>query len=309
MIANFLYAMTAGCIGVAIALSGILAVAVVQRRFAKLLTVSLVLNALVGPIPLLHDAYAEWSWRNPPLVRAVKSGDMLRLKKTLASRGVPVEADAEGYEALCVAVQADRFDMIEALVDAYATSKSGGFAVTHSEALVLSAWYGHAGLVKELLKAGADPNASPHAGRPSALASAVGDADMLRVMLKAGANPTNGLGPALDYCFRLRTVAIDINGKEVGAPNPDSKAEEVLKVLLDNGADPNAATPPANWTPLAIAVNGHRLGAVRILLDHGAEPNDPGNPFNLLETAERGNDSEIARLLRERAAKPPPKPK
>jgi ankyrin repeat protein len=47
-----------------------------------------------------------------------------------------------------------------------------------------------------------------------------------------------------------------------------------MSVILSLGADPNERlTASVDWTPLALALAHHDIGAVRFLLQNGASPN------------------------------------
>ena len=81
-------------------------------------------------------------------------------------------------------------------------------------------------------------------------------------------------------------------------------------LLLERGADPNAAKTEDGFTPLHVAAEWGRIGVVRVLLAHGADVNALGQgryrmvpPLHLAETEGR---TEAADLLREAGAGPPP---
>lgn len=149
-----------------------------------------------------------------------------------------------------------------------------------------------------LLEAGADPNqrigsrwppaslqAPSETHRLSALYGAAGqhhDAVLTRMLLDAGADPDDGesLYHALDdiACARLVLEA----GARIAGTNAiyrvlDRDAPDVLRLLLDHGADPDE--PPAgpqtsDWgTPLLWAIRRRRSAAqVALLLEAGANP-------------------------------------
>jgi hypothetical protein len=78
---------------------------------------------------------------------------------------------------------------------------------------------------------------------------------------------------------------------------------EIIRVLLDRGADVNAQG--GIWgSALGLATDSGRLEAVRLLLDRGAEVNAPaGIHRNALAVALHHGHDEMVLLLREHGAK------
>lgn len=79
------------------------------------------------------------------------------------------------------------------------------------------------------------------------------------------------------------------------SPEKDGNID-IIKLLLQNGADPN--TMPPQMKPIYAAVQGENLEAVKILLQHGAVPNwrDKGNNTPL-HVAARDGSWQIAQIL------------
>ena len=74
---------------------------------------------------------------------------------------------------------------------------------------------------------------------------------------------------------------------------------ELAELLLDKGADPNAADNNG-WTPLIYAVWNRRAGVIPLLLARGADSNvEVFSGKTVLEFAEERNLKEIAALLSE----------
>jgi ankyrin repeat protein len=129
-----------------------------------------------------------------------------------------------------------------------------------------------AGLARELLARGADPDAYfvNEYGRMSALYGAAGvvhDPELTRVLLEAGANPD------------------DNESLYHATEDPDPAC---LRLLLEHGArtsDTNA---------LAHALDEDRLEHVRLLLEAGADANERAN---LAHAVRRGRGAEFIRLL------------
>jgi ankyrin repeat protein len=136
--------------------------------------------------------------------------------------------------------------------------------------------YAPAGLARDLLGRGADPNAF-HAneyGPMSALYGAAGvlhDPELTRVLLEGGADP-NGephFGDALYH--------------SVESPSPDC-----LRLLLEHGARPSGTNA------LAHALDYERPEHVRLLLAAGADPNEGAL---VAHAVRRGRGPEDVRLL------------
>jgi ankyrin repeat protein len=189
--------------------------------------------------------------------------------------------------------------------------------------LLSAAYYGHKDLVLLLLDHGADMNAQMANGAmPSDLAAEQGHEDVVRLLIDKGADLTN----ADDLLFRacrkhqkdlvelLIRKGADVNSKAWGndAPalevvwhggigTPDiPRMIGILRLLLDNGADPNPKDS-AGWSPLHYVCDNTDL--TKLLLDEGANPNvrtrDRTTPLHLV--ADTGNTA-VAQLLISRGA-------
>src|SRR3954453_14301521 len=84
-----------------------------------------------------------------------------------------------------------------------------------------------------------------------------------------------------------------------------SDRNEILKLLLENGADP-AQRGINDWTPLHFAVGERDIGAVRLLLAHGADPDLKtriDDYTGALEDAEAADFTEAVAVMREARSK------
>jgi len=116
---------------------------------------------------------------------------------------------------------------------------------------------GYLGIVKFLLRHGANPNMKNDYGNtPLHYAAESGNSKVVEVLLKHGADPNiqNNYG-----WTPLHFVA------SYGYP-------EVVELLLGHGANPNIQENKYGYTPLHYAVANCRVDVVRVLLDHGADP-------------------------------------
>lgn len=128
--------------------------------------------------------------------------------------------------------------------------------------------------VRELLKAGADPD------RSTALLTAVSqrNVEMIKLLLSAGANPD----PEPFHGSTPLSVAVWNNDLELAA------------LLLEAGARPYRTVHPEIW----IAVENGNADMVRLLLDYGADPNAFWlDDQTLLEAAKKAGLTEIAEML------------
>jgi ankyrin repeat protein len=148
--------------------------------------------------------------------------------------------------------------------------------VTHS-------CFADAGLARELLERGADPNAffvNEH-GRMSALYGAAGrvhSPELTRLLLEAGANPDDGESlyhateAARPDCVRvLLEHAASIEGTNALAHALDEDRFEHVRLLLEAGADPAADAYVAHAVR-----RGRGPDVLRLLVEHGADVDRPG---------------------------------
>jgi ankyrin repeat protein len=80
---------------------------------------------------------------------------------------------------------------------------------------------------------------------------------------------------------------------------------EILKLLLENGADP-AQRGINDWTPLHFAVAERDIGVVKLLLAYGADPDlktGIDDYTSAIEDAEAAGFAEAVALLREAGSK------
>jgi ankyrin repeat protein len=137
--------------------------------------------------------------------------------------------------------------------------------------------FASAGLGRELLERGADPNAFfvNEYGQMSALYGAAGVAhnpELTRLLLEAGANPDDG-----ESLYHAT----------------EAESPECLRLLLEHGAETSGTNA------LAHALDEDRLEPVRLLLEHGADPNAGAL---VAHAVRRGRGPEFVRLLAEHGA-------
>ena len=178
---------------------------------------------------------------------------------------------------------------IKALTSAQQIGKQGGFAALH-----LAAREGHRSTVALLADRGAEIDQPTAGDRSTPLLVAVvnGNYDAARDLLERGADPNltsdDGAGPlfaTLNIEWSLRTWY----------PQPqafrqqETRYLELMKLLLDAGADANQRTTTHIWyaaynagrmgvdftgaTPFWRAAYAVDVDAMRLLVEHGADPN------------------------------------
>ncbi|CAI7831175.1 unnamed protein product, partial [Closterium sp. NIES-53] len=151
--------------------------------------------------------------------------------------GVPVNVkDDEGETPLMLAARDDHSDAAMWLVEhgaavAMSAEKSGAQAIHHA------AGHGSVKILELLLDHGADPNAQSDAGPPLLWACGHGKVAAAGVLLTRGANPDT---PSEDGVTSLLTATA-------------AGETEIVKLLLQHGAQPNPGGPPLPTNAAAAA--------------------------------------------------------
>ena len=176
--------------------------------------------------------------------------------------------------------------------------------------------------VKELIAAGADVNAKNSYGEAAIFSAYVRrNAELCRVLLAAGAAFPRSLAlhmavfmHNIPACKVLIAANADLNAADEPAEEPDSPPggftplkiaadqgdEEICRLLLAAGADPNIFTYPERRTPLMDAASAGHTEVCRILLEAGADINYQmsfGYGDNVLHVAARSAQADTLRVL------------
>ena len=204
-----------------------------------------------------------------PLSLACTNGSAAIIELLLKAGADPNTMLAEGETALMTAARTGKVDAIKVLL-AHGANVKAQEAWRGQTALMWAAAEGHVAAVEMLIEFGADIHARSKGGfTPLLFAVREGKAGVVRSLLKAGANVNETMQG------NARTAGTSAMGLAV------SNAHfELASMLLDAGADPNAAAQ--GWTAL------HTLTWVR---RPGYASNDPAPPgsgnMDSLELARR----------------------
>ena len=172
-------------------------------------------------------------------------------------------------------------------------------------ALLFAARQGYADTVKALVEGGADLNQLNAGDKTSPLLMAIinGHFDLAAYMLEKGANPNiaafNGATP-LYAVLNIQWAPKSLYPSPKAYQQQTSTYLDLMKALLDRGADPNARLQRKVWyqafnsdfagvdesgaTPFWRAAYANDVAAMKLLVSYGADPNIPtmkpaGRPF------------------------------
>ncbi len=229
--------------------------------------------------------------RHTPLEIAASEGDvnMVRLLHELgADVNAPLPEDfPPGYTVLMGAATSGVPEVVKLLLDAGADVNA--HLKDRFNALEMAPSYGHLGIARLLIEAGAEPRPADTEYSP------------LRAAARAQHFHPELLRLLLTYYPDVRT-APHVHNALVGSV--DDRLTDATEILLAAGADPNAVGESyydgeGLITPLMAAISNDSLPVIRRLLAAGADPNKAVNGKNALDYALSDNPKPcVVRLLR-----------
>jgi len=247
---------------------------------------------------------ASYGAGKTPLMMAARTGNIDAVKTLLAhSADVNATEESRGYTPLMMASVENHPEVLKLLIAnganvnqpsvryylTEAKSASGGALMERAEGgmtpLQFAARQGAIEAGEVLIGAGAELNTPEPAHDFTPMNTAIynGHYDFAAMLINKGANVNDG---SLYLAVELRNM--DIYSNRPNPPETDRtlKASDVIKLLLDKGADPNVpftktvpqiqtqgtVTVPALATPLYRAVKAADLVTIKMLLGKGAKP-------------------------------------
>lgn len=213
----------------------------------------------------------------------------------LLTREIDVNACWGSRTPLWIAVESGYCVMVQLLLDNNAALETKETKENDLTLLQTAIVAGHTGVVKLLLRYGVNVNArASHTGWTALqLAALYGHLAIARLLLRNGArvnsDPSRHTHRALNAAIRNEHVQMvklliknnaEVNSKavDVGSRTPLQIAawtgnREIVKLLLDSGADVNGEPSVNGRTALQEAVSGGRVKLVRFLLERKADVN------------------------------------
>jgi uncharacterized protein len=177
-----------------------------------------------------------------PLIDAVKSRNITRVREVLDQRVSAAEAESDGSSALAWAAHLDFNEAVNLLIKAGAdVNSSNDYGITP---LTLACTNSNAAIAEALMNAGADANKSQWAGEtPLMTCTRTGVESAVKVMLARGAN--------VNAATRRGQTALMWAAAQ--------KRPRITQMLLQAGANVNAVTRvPEGFTPLSFLDYGLR---------------------------------------------------
>lgn len=255
-----------------------------------------------------------------PLIIAVSNNDERMVGLLIKRKADPNQKEKKGLEGtpLMYSSVNPTVSIASRLIKAGADVNS--IDVNKDPAINWAAYYGNIGLMRLLIKHGADLMMQSKHGTSLDVGLRLWHSDSVMDVFrstkfnKSVNSQTNALlyaikGNDLDGVRKLLQSGAAANAKDgLGTPLLQIAAEAgyvaITQLLLTHGADPNQMNR-VGQVPLAFATRFHHLEIVKLLLESGADPNLTGEHYRLtpLMGAAVGGDKEIGRLLLEAGAR------
>ena len=208
-------------------------------------------------------------WKAPgtdcgTLHKASMTGDLVQVRSLIAA-GADVNAYFDGAPPLHFAAMNGHLEIVSELIENGAQINAASIDGEGITALHIAAFLGNAGLVSLLLKNGADVDLlTSHAESAVCSAARGGHKDVFRLLREHGASVSG----------------LDSDGDNMLVQAVFENCVPAVKILLEDGFDPNCLAGNGKSRPLEIATVTHALNGdsslVKLLLKSGADPNLAG---------------------------------
>jgi ankyrin repeat protein len=160
--------------------------------------------------------------------------------------------DEEGQTPLCLAADIGHFSVVDVLLNRSANPDARCLSSSET-ALLIAALRGRVGIVRRLIRGGANLNLQNDVGATALLRALLNkNSVMVKTLLDAGADPNLGPGTASPLHFAIRLTGM----------------ADFVQALVDHGADVEVKL--LGDTPLLIAVKLGRVDMARALVMGGA---------------------------------------
>jgi ankyrin repeat protein len=241
------------------------------------------------------------------LIEAVKEGNLPSVKTSLANGADIKVKNRKGDTLLFLAIEKGHTEIVGFLLD-------NGFGINDEDpigrtTLLAAAYCGHTEIVKLLLDKGAEVNPKNDYGFTPLMAAADnGYLEIVKLLLDKGADVNTkhktgntALIGAAERGFP-RTGLFPKKRTEVN-PQEQNNRMEIVKLLLDKGAEVNAKNENG-YTALIAAAEFGRTEIVKLLLDRGADINARTNEgLTAIEQAKRASRTDTVQFLQKAGAK------
>jgi uncharacterized protein len=189
--------------------------------------------------------------------QAIRNDDLAALRRLVAETG-PNASGARGVTPLMYAAMYGTPAQVSLLLDAGADVNARN--EFNGTALICAA--GDPVKSRLLVEHGADVNARSDAGQTPLVVAVRGGGNgaLVRLLLNKGADAR----------------AIGGNRQSVLLKAAATGDVEIMRLLLDHGADVNLASTSQGMTPLGSAISSYHIDAVKLLLERGARIDIPG---------------------------------